>query len=109
MLVSNASEDKKVRGPLTQSCRNTNRSAANVENPVLGPIYGSGIMHIEGHPNLAKINVALTVSGVMNVTQGRPFYTLVTNFSVRSIHLPKHVLVVVGGDELAYIVQMVGD
>lgn len=106
MIVTNGSKEKTPGVPLSQSCRTANGSTIYVGNTRPGSYFGSGLMYIEIPPDESKRNVALTASGVMDVTSGRYFHILVANFGDRSPHLPKNMLVTVGGEADVCIVQM---
>lgn len=75
------------------------------ETPVLN-MTEAGLMLIESHPNTYKARVAVNTSGIMDVSPGCPFHLLVENFAEKSAHLPKQMLVTVGGGAPKCVVHM---
>lgn len=68
-----------------------------METPVLFNNTTAWLMLIESHKNIAKYRVAVGGSGIMDVVPARQFHVLVANFSEKSDHLLKNMLVSVGG------------
>lgn len=69
----------------------------------------AGLMLLESHPNITKSRFAVTESGTMDLVPGSPLDVLVASFSEKSAHIPKNMLIAVGGGAPQCVVHMGSD
>lgn len=81
------------------------RTAANisVQTSAAGPLV------VGPHPNISCRRLPLPALGICDITPGHPFRIFITNFFKSTIHLPKHMMVVVTTEAPDLVVQLGND
>lgn len=69
------------------------RIPPNTQCSVLVVSRQDGLVILKPHPHVAKRNLLLVAMGIMDVKRHHPFHIWISNFSVKSMLVPKGVLV----------------